>query len=185
MAELQRLAVKALLCLIPLGGSTALAQGVLDQANTTGWGGAAVSIVPSNNAGQSFTPAFDCLFGIELALTTPYPGRGGDRVTVTVQKENVSQPLGSSSAAIPDGFDGYWRFHFSPPLQIKAGEPVRFRVADTGKTVVFWKHAGADPYYPGQAFLHGSRFHANDFLFRTYGGPSTASEAPCRVAQSN
>lgn len=184
MGKLRRPAGSALLCLLALGGPPALAQGTLDQANTAGWAGAAVSIVPSNAAAQSFTPTLDCLFGVELALTTPYRGRGGDRVTVTVQRESANEAPGSSSAAIPDGFDGFWRFSFSPPLRLKAGEPVRVRVADTGKTLVFWKHAGADPYQPGQAFLRGSPFHANDFLFRTYGGPLAAG-ASCRMAQAN
>ncbi|RBP07418.1 hypothetical protein DFR50_12763 [Roseiarcus fermentans] len=164
----------------------ALAAGVspatadrLDQANPAPWAGALVSISPANNARQSFTPTIDCLTAIEVALTSAYRGRGGDRVTVTVHGSNGGEPLGVASAAIPDGFDGYWRFDFSPPLPVRSGAPVTFSVVDSGKTAFYWKNAGNDPYATGQASFAGSRFASSDFLFRTFGAPA-GPDSPCR-----
>jgi hypothetical protein len=185
MMRLERLAASALFWLPVAGESAAMAEETLDQANAPDWTGAAVSISPASNASQSFTPKLECLTEIEVALMTAYRGRGGDNVTVSVQGKTATQLLGASTAAIPEGFDGYWRFRFSPPLLIGTGEPVTFSVADTGKAVFFWKHAGNDPYQPGQASFSGSRFYTNDFLFRTYGAPSGASEPLCRTAQSD
>ena len=82
-------------------GLAAKAQGVLDQANEPVWSGAAVSISPKNEASQSFTPKFERLTGIEVALMTVGRGQGGDDVTLTLEGGAASQPLASSRAAIP------------------------------------------------------------------------------------
>jgi hypothetical protein len=186
MKRLHRYSRRVSICAFALAASGvgAAAEEVLDQVNSPAWTGAAVSISPTNGASQSFTPKQACLVGIDVDLMTAYRGRGGDTVTLTVHRSADTSPLGSASAAIPEGFNGYWRFRFSPPLQLSAGEPVTFRVVDTGKTVFFWKHATNDPYPAGQGVFAGSRFFTNDFLFRTYGAAAHATEHPCRVAQS-
>ena len=180
MARLRHLTARTLACLfaIAAGAFAAMAEGTLDQDNSPPWNGAVVNISPASRATQSFTPRFDCLTGIEVALMTVYRGRGGDQVTLIVQ--DGAKPLASSSAAIPEGFDGFWRFDFAPPLRVESGKLVTFEVADTGKSVVFWKHAPNDHYKSGHASFSGSPFYTNDFLFRTYGGPSTSPAAPCR-----
>lgn len=160
----------ALCCALamPLATQGAAAQGTLDQSNTPTWTGGAVNISPVNNVSQSFKPSLPCLVGVEAALMTGNKGRGDDTLTLSLLGESPNQVLGSNSETVHEGFDGYQRFNFSPPLLVTPGKQFTFRLSDT-KVVFFWKYAGNNPYPSGQAYFYGAAFGSNDFLFRSYG----------------
>lgn len=142
---------------------------LVDQVNDPAWTGGAVTIEPVNRDSQVFTPSLPHLIAIEVALITVNAGRGGDTVTLTVVDGSGVQ-IATASAAIAEGWDGFWRFSFpdgGPP--VTPGQPLTISVQDTGKSVFGWKYVPGNPYPRGQAEFNGSTFGANDFLFRTYG----------------
>lgn len=142
---------------------------LVDQVNDPAWTGGAENIEPSNQDSQVFTPSLPHLIAVEVALITINAGRGGDTVTLTVVDGSGVQ-IATASAAIAEGWDGFWRFSFSaggPP--VTPGQPLTMILQDTGKSVFGWKYVPGNPYPRGQAEFGGSTFGTNDFLFRTYG----------------
>ena len=142
---------------------------MVDQVNDPAWTGGVVNIIPANNDSQVFTPSLPHLIAIEVALMTINAGRGGDTVTLTVLAGN-GQKVATTSAAIAEGFDGFWRFNLpdgGPP--VTPGQPLTMMLQDSGKIAFGWKYADGSPYPRGQAYFGGSMFGTNDFLFRTYG----------------
>ena len=142
---------------------------VVDQVDDPAWTGGAVNIAPENLVSQVFTPSLPHLIAIEVALMTINAGRGGDTVTLTILDGN-GQKVTATSAAISEGFDGFWRFDLpagGPP--VTPGQPLTMMLQDTGKIVFGWKYVDGRPYPRGQENFAGSTFGTNDFLFRTYG----------------
>lgn len=149
--------------------SVSYGQGTLDQENNPVWQGGATNFVPENEVSQTFTPTLPYLVGVETALTTGNPGQGGDVVTLTVIG---SAGQASTSAFIPEGFEGFWRFDL-PGFELTPGETPTMILKDTGKVTFFWMYA-SDTYLPGQAFFGGGPFDDHDFLFRTYGAENAS-----------
>jgi hypothetical protein len=141
----------------------------VDQVDDPTWTGGVVNIAPENRDSQVFTPSLPHLIAIEVALMTINAGRGGDTVTLTILDGN-GQKVAAASAAIAEGFDGFWRFNLpagGPP--VTPGQPLTMVLQDSGKIVFGWKYVDGRPYPGGQASFDGSTFGTNDFLFRTYG----------------
>ncbi len=144
-------------------------QETLDQANNPTWTGGATNIAPANKVSQIFVPSLPCLVGVEVALKTGNRGRGGDQVTLKILGGG-GQQLSSTSANIPEGFDGFWRFNLpGGGISVTPGKPVTVLLQDTGKTVFWWKYNSGNPYPAGPSYFYGSPFSNNDFFFKTYG----------------
>jgi hypothetical protein len=142
---------------------------VVDQVDDPAWTGGVVNIAPANRDSQVFVPSLPRLVAIEVAITTINAGRGGDTVTLTILAGN-GQQVAATSAAIAEGFDGFWRFDLPDGgSAVTPGQPLTMMLQDSGKTVFGWKYVGGSPYPRGQAYFNGSTFGTNDFLFRTYG----------------
>lgn len=144
----------------------------VDQENNPRWTGGAVNIAPANQVSQSFVPSRSCLAAVEVGLKTGNPGRGGDQVTLKILGSN-NQLLASTSASIPEGFDGFWRFNLpGGGVNVTPGQTITMKIEDTNKIVFFWKYQGNNSYAAGQAFFYGS---TNDMLFKTYASNSCRS----------
>jgi microsomal dipeptidase-like Zn-dependent dipeptidase len=144
-------------------------QETLDQTNNPTWTGGATNISPTNKVSQIFMPSLPCLVGVEVALKTGNRGRGGDQVTLKILGGG-GQQLSSTSANIPEGFDGFWRFNLpGGGISVTPGKPVTVLLQDTGKTVFWWKYNSGNPYPAGPSYFYGSPFSNNDFFFKTYG----------------
>lgn len=140
-----------------------------DQVNDPPWTGGAVNIAPANSDSQVFVPSLPHLVAIEVALTTVNAGRGGDTVVLTVFDGN-GQEVATASAAIAEGFDGFYRFDLpAGGAPVNPGQPLTIMLQDSGKIVFGWEYVDGNPYPGGQAYFGGSVFGTNDFLFRTYG----------------
>jgi microsomal dipeptidase-like Zn-dependent dipeptidase len=144
-------------------------QETLDQANNPTWTGGATNIAPANKVSQIFVPSLPCLGGVEVALKTGNRGRGGDQVTLKILGADGRQ-LSSTSANIPEGFDGFWRFNLpGGGISVTPGKPITILLQDTGKTVFWWKYKNGNPYPAGPSSFYGSPYGDNDFFFKTYG----------------
>jgi hypothetical protein len=142
---------------------------VVDQVNDPAWMGGVVNIAPANRDSQVFVPSLPHLVAVEVAIMTINAGRGGDTLTLTVL-DGSGQQVATISAAIAEGFDGFWRFDLPDGgPAVTPGQPLTIMLQDGGKTVFGWKYAGSNSYPQGQAFFAGSTFGSNEFLFRTYG----------------
>lgn len=144
-------------------------QETLDQVNNPAWTGGATNIAPANKVSQIFVPSLPCLVGVEVALRTGNPGRGRDQVTLKILRAG-GQELTSTSASIPEGFDGFWRFNLpGGGISVTPGQPITILLQDTGKIVFWWKYKNGNPYPAGPSYFYGSPFGDNDFFFKTYG----------------
>jgi fibronectin type III domain protein len=141
----------------------------VDQTNDTAWTGGATNIVPANRVRQVVVPSRPRLRAVEVALMTGNPGYGGDQVTLTVLAVDGAV-LVKTSAAIPQGFDGFWRFELpGSGTAVIPDEPLTLLLEDTGRNAFWWKYTGGNPYPAGPAYFGDNIFGDNDFLFRTYG----------------
>ncbi|MFI7548053.1 fibronectin type III domain-containing protein [Actinoplanes sp. NPDC049599] len=146
-----------------------LPPAVLDQVNDPAWSGAAVNIVPANRDQQVVVPTRRRLRAVEVALVNGNPQYGGDQVTLTVS-DATGAVLLKTTAAVPPGFDGFWRFDVpGDGAAVTVGAPLTLTLQDTGRNAFWWKYQGGDSYPAGTAYFAGQVFHDNDFLFRTYG----------------
>lgn len=153
-------------------------QETVDQVNNPPWKGGATNIIPANKVSQVFVPSLPCLTGLEVGLKTGNRGRGGDQVTLKVLGGN-GQLIGSSTAAVPEGFDGFWRFSLpGGGVSVTPRQPVTLQLQDTGKTIFWWKYANGNPYAAGSAYFNGAPFADNDFMFKSYGGNSCGVVSP-------
>ena len=164
----------AVLVIAPLLTRIAVCQTALDQENNPVWAGAAVNIVPANHVGQTFTPTMPRLAALEVNLITGNSGRGADQVTMQILKSG--EPTFTTTATIPEGFHGWWRFDLPRGcLAVVPGEPLTIQIKDTNSAAFFWKYAGNNPYPRGEALFGGASFATNDFFFRTFGATTCPS----------
>lgn len=170
-------AAMAIVC-VALLTTFCFGQGTLDQENNPPWTGAATNIAPENQVSQIFTPTLPVLVGVEVALMTGNSGRGGDQVTLSILGA-TGVTMASSSANVPEGFDGFWRFDLpGGGLSVTPGQPFMIRLRDTGKIVFWWKYKNGNTYPAGQAYFYGSVFSDNDFYFKTYGSTAPLCSIP-------
>jgi hypothetical protein len=145
------------------------ADDIVDQVNNPAWTGGATNVAPANKVSQTFVPSLPWLTGVDVALKTGNPGRGGELVTMKIL-DAAGRELASSSLNIPEGFEGFKRFTFSGSgINVTVGQPLTIQLFDTGKIIFFWKYNNGNTYAAGQAYFYGSAFRDNDFLFQTFG----------------
>ena len=171
-----RILVACLALLLPTA-RVAVAE-VVDQSNAPAkFGGGAHHITVQS--AQTVIPTLGCLTRVDVGLRTGNRGRGGDQVTLTVTDLYNARVYAKVTAAVPEGFDGYWRFDMPAGGVEVPHSAIVLDVRDTGKNVFWWRYEEGDPY-PGGFYIFSGAGNANrDYVFKTYG------KATCRAFTMN
>ncbi len=179
MQTVQRRARAFVCCLLLLLPALRMAAAdTIDQANAPAQPGGGAHHITVQSA-QTVMPTLGCLTRVDVGLTTGNRGRGGDQVTLTVGDLYSARVYAKVTAAIPEGFDGYWRFDMPAGGVEVPRSAVVLDVRDSGKNVFWWRYEEGDPY-PGGFYIFAGTGNANrDYVFKTYG------KATCRAFSVN
>lgn len=151
---------------------------VVDQSNAPAQPGGGAHHITVQSA-QTVMPTLGCLTRVDVGLTTGNRGRGGDQVTLTVSDLYNARVYAKVTAAVPEGFDGYWRFDMPAGGVEVPRSAIVLDLRDSGKNVFWWRYEEGDPY-PGGFYIFGGAGNANrDYVFKTYG------KATCRAFSIN
>lgn len=169
--------VGCLLLFLPAAARMAAAD-TIDQSNAPAKPGGGAHHITVQSA-QTVMPTLGCLTRVDVGLMTGNHGRGGDQVTLTVGDLYSARIYAKVTAAIPEGFDGYWRFDMPAGGVEVPRNAVVLELRDSGKNVFWWRYEEGDPY-PGGFYIFAGMGNANrDYVFKTYG------KATCRGFSMN
>jgi len=137
---------------------------ILIQNNVPQLPGGWMHFKPENRVTQTFKPRLHALSGVAVGIVTINRGRGGDTITLKVNRKGTT--LASVSQIVPEGFNGFLLFNLPSPVRVEPNEVLDITLSDTGKIVFGWK-LGSGTYKDGAGFNGGQKFM--DFIFLTCG----------------
>jgi len=142
---------------------------VYDQQSSDENNIAGISIIQSQQPGQSFTPNLSSVGFIRLALQDGNNNNAlGATIYLTLRGGSITGAvLGASSpVAMPDNFGGVANFYFPAPVTVTPG--VTYYFQPTVQSGDLWLVAAYNSYqYPGgMEFIGSTPFPSNDLWFR-------------------
>jgi hypothetical protein len=140
---------------------------ILDQKQEID--GGLTQIRDAEPIGQSFIPTLRSLSSVEVYIGTSNPAFGDDTITCRISDSTLGGTvLGTASQFVTDGFVGWLRFTFDPPIIVNPGSTYVIEL-DANLATFGWEYApGGNPYPDGTYTTQGTARADLDAMFRTY-----------------
>ena len=118
--------------------------------------------------GQAFIPTLTPLTSVEVHIETANPG-SDDTITCRIRDSTIDGAiLGTASQLVTDGFEGWLRFTFDPPITVTPGSTY-FIELDANAATFSWNIQFTGNQYPDGIFIaSGFERVDEDAMFRTY-----------------